>query len=402
MYDLVLSGNVVDPEEGIYTTNIGIKDGIIREVSSNTIKGKKELEFNEKQLIFPGFIDPHVHLRQPGWEYKEDFETGSQAAINGGVTTVGDMPNLPEPITTVERLENKMKLAKNSIIDILHFGGVSNNIENIKQLSERVPAFKIYTAASTGNLTLDGWKQIYSAVREISLTKKPITFHCEEQKIIDKDSKRPPEAEIIAIEKVMEICEKNKAKTNIAHISTKNSIKIINENRMKFDLTCEVTPHHLFFTKKDFERLGYLLKVNCPLREENDRNYLLESLRKGEIDMIATDHAPHTLDEKLSGDYAGMPGLDTYGNFILWLMIEKKIDPQILAKATSYNAAKYFGINKGKIEERCDADFVVLDKEGSTVIKNEDMKTKCKWSPFGGMTFPGKILHTIVRGKIVK
>ena len=415
---MVISGKVVDPIDGVYDADIGISKGIIQKISGNELKGEEEKRLNGSQLIFPGFIDPHVHMRCPGWDYKEDFVTGSRAAIHGGVTTVGDMPNLPQPIVTKERLLRKMQLASGATVDVLHLGGVNrDNLGDVKKIAPFVPAFKIYTAESTGKLTLDNWLRIDGVVKIISEVRKPITFHCEDQGIIDKSKaalegknypwkhcdERPIESEVRAVERVLAIVKRYKTTANIAHVSAKESLMLINENKSG-RLTCEVTPHHLYFTKQDMKRLGNMLKINCPLREEKDRKALIGGLKDGLIDMLATDHAPHTLDEKMSNNPpAGMPGLDTYGNFVLYLMINHGIKPQIIARFTSYNAARYFGLaDRGRIKKGFIANLTVLDKKGRTRIRKEDLKTKCRWSPFEGVTFPGSVAATIVRGKVYR
>lgn len=414
MHDLVISGKVVDPIDGMYSASIGISKGKIEKISNCGLEGKETLHLTSSQMLFPGFIDPHVHMRCPGWDYKEDFLSGSRAAIHGGVTAVGDMPNLPQPVVTKEWLLRKMQLASVAAVDVLHLGGVNkDNLSDAKKISPLVPAFKIYTAESTG-APANEWEQIEAATKLISRLKKPITFHCEDQGIINKAKKdlggksypwkhcdeRPKEAEIEAIKSVISLCRKYLTMANIAHISAKESLKIIGENR-DIGVMCEVTPHHLYFTKRDMKDLGSLLKINCPLREESDRKYLLNAVAKGRIDMLATDHAPHTLDEKKSANPpSGMPGLDTYGNFVLYLMINHGVKPQLLARLTSYSAARYFQlVDRGRIEKGFAASLTILDKKGRTKIRKEDLQTKCKWSPFEGVVFPGRVVATIVRGK---
>ncbi len=415
MFDISISGRIVDPVDEVYEATVLVRKNRIEKITEKDIKSKFHIQLSSSQMILPGFIDPHVHMREPGWEYKEDFLTGSRAALHGGVTTVGDMPNLPEPIVNKDRLVRKIKLAEKSLVDVLHLGGVGN-VSGIKDLSPFVPAFKIYTAKSTGELTLGSWGPVEEATRIISKLGKPITFHCEEQDIMDKAreelknknypwkhcDERPPESEITAIEKVLEICKKYRTTANIAHISTAESLGIISESRDELDLFCEATPHHLFFKKEDMEKLGSLLKINCPLRDEKDRKELVDGIRKEKIDMLATDHAPHTLEEKNSSNPpSGMPGLDTYGNFALWLMVEHKVKPQTIARVTSLNAANYLGIkDKARIKEKCIADLVVLDTKGKTKIENKSLYTKCGWSSFDGKTFPGRIVCTIKNGVI--
>ncbi len=407
-FDIVISGMAVDPVDGVYNATIWVKNGRIEKISGEEPESKKIIQLTSSQLIFPGFIDPHVHLREPGWEHKEDFLTGSKAALHGGVTTVGDMPNLPEPIVNKERLKRKKKLAKKSLIDILHFGGVGNDLSSIRALAPVVPAYKIYTAESTGELTLKNWQQIEEATRIISKLKKPITFHCEDQLVNDKAreelknksypwkhcDERPAESEISAIEKALSMSKNYNTKANIAHLSTKEGLDLVKEAGA---VNYEITPHHLFFTKHNMK--NSLLKVNPPLREEKDARALLREIRNGEC-MLATDHAPHTLQEKKANAPSGIPGLDTYGNFALWLMLEKKIKTKTIARITSYNAAKYLGLNDmARIKEDSAADFVILDTNGRTEITNENLHTKCKWSAFEGRTFPGKIICTIKAGK---
>ena len=411
MFDLAISGKIVDPIDGVYDANLMIIKSKIEKIRDKAMQAKHSIELASSQLIFPGFIDPHVHMREPGLEYKEDFLSGSKAALHGGVTTVADMPNLPEPIVNKERLLRKKQLANKSFMDILHLGGLGSPSE-IRELAPFVPAFKIYTAESNRTRPLT-WNEIEAATRLIAAEKKPITFHCEDQEINGKAKEklknksypekhcdeRPPESEITAVQNAASICRKFNAKANIAHISTAKSVKIVSVN--KDLMTCEVTPHHLFFRKEDMRKYGNLLKVNPPLRSESERSALLRALKKGRIDMLATDHAPHTMQEKLTAAPSGMPGLDTYSNFVLWLMVKQKLNPKTLARITSYNAADYLNIkNKGRIKENFIADLVVLDKNGKTRIENKSLYTKCGWSAFNGMTFPGKVVCTIKNGVI--
>lgn len=418
---LLITGNIVDPIEGVFEGSIAIEgERILRVTDKRTIPegAKEELIFPETCYIFPGFIDPHVHLREPGWEHKEDFYTGGLAALHGGVTTVADMPNLPVPITDASRTKAKIELAKKSLIDVLHMGGVGRDLSNIRELAQFVPAFKIYTAESTGELALESWQQIEEAVKLISATGKGISFHCENQEINDEAKERlesedyawkhcderPRESEITAVEHVISFCRKHGALANIAHMSTAESVRVVKESKDSMDIVCEAAPHHLFFTKKDMKSLGNLLKVNCPLRDEKDRLALLNGLKTGTVDMLATDHAPHTLKEKSSPKPpSGMPGLDTYGNFVLWLMHEHNFALKRVAEITSYNAARFLGLeDRGRIKENFLANITVLDTAGITTIRNEDMKTKCGWTPFDGLKFPGRIACTIYRGKILK
>ncbi|MBI2971044.1 MAG: dihydroorotase family protein [Candidatus Aenigmarchaeota archaeon] len=409
MHDLAISGRVVDPLDGVYEATVLVSKGTIEKIAEQG-KAKISIELASSQLLFPGFIDAHVHLREPGMEYKETFSTGANAALHGGVTTAGDMPNLPEPITTKERLLRKQQLAEKAAIDILHFGGVGS-LQDIRALAPHVPAFKIFTTESNWSRALT-WNEIEQSTRLIASLKKPITFHCEDQHINEQAKEtlkgkqyawkhcdeRPPESEISSVQKVAALCKKYNAAAHIAHISTADAVKIASES----GLTCEVTPHHLFFRKEDMRTLGNLLKVNPPLRSDAERRALLRALKKGRISTLATDHAPHTLQEKLSTGPSGMPGLDTYGNCVLWLMQEHNVQPELLARMTSHNAARYLNLkDRGRIKESFRADFAILDTQGTTVVRNKELYTKCGWSAFGGVEFPGRVINTIKNGVVL-
>lgn len=410
MYDIIVSGKIADPLDGVYEGTVAIKGKAIAAVSGKKMDAKKEIILDESCMIFPGFIDPHVHLREPGWEYKENFATGSAAAINGGVVAVADMPNLPEPITSRERLYRKAKLAEKALISVLHYGGIGSN-EDIKELSKIVPAFKIYAGETTGT-SAASWRRVEEAIKLISKSGKPISFHCEDHGIIERRKKeinpaeprahceiRSEEAEASAVENVIRLCKKHRAKGHIAHLSTGEALGMVAESEA---ITCEAAPHHLFFTKKDMR--DNFLKMNPPLRSARSRNALIKGVKNGRIAMMATDHAPHTAEEKRSSSApSGVPGLDTYGILASWLLLKHRVSPGTLARITSHNAARFLGIaDMGRIKEGFRASLTVLDRKGRTTINRNALKTKCGWSPYEGLAFPGKIRMTMVDGKIMK
>lgn len=381
IYDLVISGRIVDIN-GVYESNIGIINGKIKRMTDSKIEGKKSIALNNSSLIFPGFIDCHVHLREDAskqWTYKEDFFTGSKAAIHGGVTTVADMPNTPEPAISRERILEKIELAKKSPIQILFYGGVtSENLLELKEMVSLVCGYKIYFVETTGHLILERNK-LESAVKIISETKKPVVFHCYPEDLGT----------------ILKTCKKYGAKTHIAHVSRKDEVRIIKKYKNKMQLTCETCPHYLFFTQKD------LKMVKPPLGSEEDRIAIMNALKKGTIDMLSSDHAPHTIKDKKNGA-SGFPGLDTYGNIVSWLLLNQKFKPETMARTTSYNPAKFLGlVDRGRIKEGLLANLTVLDTKGNTKIRNMNLQTKCEWSPFNGMALAGKILYTIYRGNTI-
>ncbi len=182
---MILNGRIVDPLDGVFEGSIVIEGEKIAKVKSEFSNAPDALQLPETCYIFPGFIDPHVHLREPGWEHKEDFYTGSLAAVHGGVTAVADMPNLPSPVTNLQTLKKKMELAGKAKIDVFHMGGVGKDISKINEIADLIPAYKIYTAESTGELTIGSWEQIERAIEIITGLGKPISFHCESQDIND-------------------------------------------------------------------------------------------------------------------------------------------------------------------------------------------------------------------------
>jgi dihydroorotase len=273
----------------------------------------------------------------------------------------------------------KINLSKDALIDILFYGGVLGNLDKLKAMSTLVCGYKIYAEETTGSMTI-GLDEIEKALRIISDTDKPVVFHAGEN-----------------LKEILDICENYDVRVHIAHVSSISEINIIEKYKKKMQLTCEATPHHLFFSEKDKEKLGYLSTVNPPRMPEKDRAAVMDALKTGTIDMLATDHAPHTLEDKAKGA-SGFPQLDTYGPFVSWL-IEKCFSLQRISKITSFNAANLLKINN--IARICNthlANLTVLDMQAEKVDK---LYTKCGWSPFDGMKLKGWPVKTFVRGKLV-
>lgn len=412
MHDLVISGRIADVVDSVYNGSIGITGATIQKISEKPLDGKKIISLEDPCIIFPGFVDAHVHMREDAsgkWNYKEDFLTGSRAALHGGVTAVADMPNTPEPAITRERILEKKRLAEKALIDVLFYGGVGDEIEEIANL---IPAYKIYTEGTTGAFAVE-WRQVESAVKRIAAVNKPIIFHCGDNEINKKAELklkgmsyasmhcdlRPRESEIAGIEKSLGICARHSARPHITHVSTREGIELVKRYRKEIPVTCDVTPHHLFFTRDDME--NNFLKMNPPLRTRIDCKALLDALKNGDINFLASDHAPHTIEDKKAGA-AGVPHLDTYGNFILWLLA-KGFSEKRIAEIASYNAARFLGLSKhGRVAEGFAASLTVLDTSGETEIRNSNMQTKCGWTPFDGMKFPGRVLHTVCNGRLIQ
>ena len=278
LHDLIIEGKIVNPY-AIHDAQIAIDNGYITAIRNQGLNGERKIEAR-RCLIFPGFIDLHAHLREDSshkWDYKEDFKSGTAAALHGGITTVIDMPNTPLPGISTDRLIKKKELARTEgLIDILFYGGVSDsNINTIATMQKEVIAYKIYLAETTGGLYISD-DVLPKAIAAVEATAKPLVIHCEDQRVIEKmrerlkvnllahSELRPEEAELSAVKKVLAAAsgdiKTKKNKIDIAHVSVYRTLDLIGKR-----FHCEVTPHHLFFTKKDVQANAFL-KVNRSLK----------------------------------------------------------------------------------------------------------------------------------------
>ena len=425
LHELVVEGKIVNPE-GIHDAQISIDEGVITALKKQGLRGNRKIEA-PRGLIFPGFIDMHVHLREDGshlWDYKEDFASGTAAALHGGITTVVDMPNTPSPGITAARIREKRELARRKskdAIDILFYGAVAgSNLTELTEMQEEVVAYKIYLA-ETGELLIDEGT-LPKALKAVEATSKPVVIHCEDQRVIDKrkgelkanagsvkkqhelhSELRPSEAELSAVKHVLSSAVALRGvKVNIAHASVYDTVDLIRELK---NIHCEVTPHHLFFNRDDVAAKKSFLKTNPPLRTEENRRQLLTAFKEGRIDFLATDHAPHTKAEKAQDILdapAGVPHLDTYGNFVAWLIERCDIHPTLIARVCAYNPSLFLSLNdRGRIEEGKRANLTILDVQRHVKISRDHLYTKCGWSPFEGYEFPGAVRHTISNGVVM-
>tara|TARA_Y100000310_G_C20703481_1_gene832303 strand:- start:14104 stop:15330 length:1227 start_codon:yes stop_codon:yes gene_type:complete len=407
---MILEGTFVTHEKTFKTqVKFDSETGLIQEVGENI--GNADLTFDSNHKIFPGFIDIHVHCREDVSQtqsYKEDFVTASQAAIMGGVTGMMDMPNNPKPPIDDKSYYAKKELTKKGIIDILLYAGIG---PNTNPLSFKVP-YKAYMGPSVGDLFFDKDEKINNIIPKYK--DNFISFHCESADLLKEnenqpthEEKRPEVCEVNAITHAMKVCKENNIRMNVAHLSTKAGLlEVLRGKKEGQTVTSEVCHHHLYYTEdtKDKSTNPSFLQMNPPLRKEEDRKFLFEQLKLGNVDYLTTDHAPHTLKENKEG-ISGLPLLDTYGLFVTWLL-KQGINEQIIAKVCSYNPGKLFGEFRGEkfgeIKEGFIASFTILNLSKEHTVKQEDIKSKCAWSPFEGTTFPGSVVMTIVRGKHYK
>ncbi len=413
-HDLVVAGKVVSPVE-VREMEIGISDGKIAEVKRQGLAGTRVIKTG-RALIFPGFIDVHVHMREPGWEQKEDFRTGSEAAVHGGVTTVADMPNNPRPAIDPAVLREKARLAsKKALIDVRFYGGVVyKELDELQRISSLVVGYKLYLAKTTGNLTFPP-TELEKAFGLIARSGRPVSLHCEDQGIIDERTRelagekrpdvycdmRPPEAEAESVGRVVAALRTApRLRANVCHASTEEALSIVSAAMSRgAHLQCEAALHHLYFDRSEmFE--NPLLRTNPPLRPEKDRAALLEGLKDGRVSFLVTDHAPHLREEKISDGLSGVPGLDDYGHVVSWLIRKGEVDPTVVARVACSNPASFIGLgDRGQIEVGKRADFSILDIWSPEVVRAEDVRSKCGWSPYEGIEFPGRTRWTIRGGE---
>lgn len=400
--------------------NATLADGRIRDVlvDGETIADVDEhLETDgevidvDENLLLPGMIDVHVHFREPGASHKETWETGSRSAAAGGVTTVVDQPNTDPPTIDGFGYEMKERFATSSIVDYGINGGVTDEW-NPNTLFEQ-PIFalgEVFLADSTGEMGIDTalFECALERAREESI---PVTVHAEDETMFDESARqrsdaaawsdfRAAEAEIEAIERACGVAHDLDTRIHVAHTSTPEGVDVAREMGM----TCEATPHHLFLSREDLDSLGTRGRMNPPLRSESRRGRLFERLVDGTIDVVATDHAPHTREEKDASIWdapSGVPGVET----ALPLLVEAARDGPLgyerIRDVTATNPADIFDLSsKGKIEPGRDADLVCFDLEDGRSIRAADLHSKCDWSPFEGRdgVFPA---WTMLRGTIV-
>lgn len=404
---LTIEGNIVKlniTERG--RVEIG-DDGLILSVGKET--GAADLVLKD-ELIFPGFVDLHVHAREcvdHSQDYKEDFISAGQAAINGGVAAFAEMPNNPLPPIDDVSYEEKNQLAKKCAVDVVLYAGTT---PNTKPLPSKVP-YKVYIGKSVGNLFFDSFDELNKFLE--NYRGQNVSFHCEDPNILRQninmpshEQKRPEAAEISAVDFALKMIEKYSIIGKICHCSTAEGMqKIVSAKKRGVKATMEVTPHHLYFDETMMTKENHnFFQVNPPIRQtKENRLALITALKNGDIDYLATDHAPHTAEEKEKG-MSGLTHLDTYGPFVSWLMAEHGFTPQDIARVCSFNPGQFMNefidLKFGKIEQGHVGSLSIMDINRPIAIAKSMLKTKAGWSPFEGIIFPGSIVKTIIRGKV--
>lgn len=369
--------------------DILIENGSIVKIDSCIESDDSDVVDAKENLVIPGLVDVHTHMRDPGLNHKEDFTTGSKACAKGGITTFIDMPNTVPAVISSEILQEKIEYAKGkSYVDYgFNFGGSRNdNSSEIDSVVDKVASTKIFLNMSTGDMLITEDKTI----ENIFSKSKIVSVHAEEE----------------MVKKAIDLCKKYDKELYLCHLSKASEVEMVKKAKSEgVKVYAEVTPHHLFLNVDDVnknEENKMLLRMKPELKTKEDNKALWEGLASGVIDCVGTDHAPHTIEEKLAKVTFGIPGVENSLEMMLVGVKENKISLERMIDAMSTKPANIFKIkNKGKIEVGYDGDLVIVDLGDTSKIDDENIVSKCGWTPYKGLNRGGKVLITILRGKVV-
>ena len=375
----------------------------------------------EGLFLIPGLIDDQVHFREPGLTHKAEIFTESMAAVAGGVTTYMEMPNTIPNATTIHELEKKYDIAKRKSFANYSFylGATNNNMHELNKLDKKkVCGLKIFMGSSTGNMLVDNEKALNEIFKNSEVI---ITTHCEDEITVQENLRKAVEryGENIPIEehpkirsreacyksssRAIELAKEHGSRLHVLHISTKEEIELFeNIPLSEKKITSEACLHHLWFTDEDYQDLGSLIKWNPAVKSNEDRDAIIDAIKNNFIDVIATDHAPHTIEEK-SNNYLNAPSGGPLIQFSLPLLLEMSLKGKIkieeIVQKTSHNLAELFQIkDRGYIKEGYFADLVLFDLNSKTDVSGESIYSKCGWSPLKNETFNSRVIHTFVSG----
>ncbi|MEZ5315135.1 MAG: dihydroorotase family protein [Chlamydiales bacterium] len=365
----------------------------------------------------PALIDPHVHFRVPGEEYKEDWITGAIAAIHGGITTVCDMPNNSPPCTTIAALKEKKKLIDRQLqsIDIplsygLYFGADKEHFHEVSEASHHCVALKIFMGCSTGGLVIDTDQALNEAFRTAASVGMLVAVHAEDESLLARKREefknathpathsqmRPKEAAILATSKAIQLARKYGVSLYILHMSTKEEVELVRKAKAEgLPIYCEATTHHLFLSEEDYFNFGTFVQVNPPLRSKADQEALWEGILDGTIDTIGTDHAPHTIADKqrpFPMAPSGIPGLETLLPLMLDAVYHGRLTLEKMIELTHTNPRKIFNL---PVKD----DVVLVDLNREITVTDELIKSKCGWTPYRERTLRGWPKYVMISGK---
>ena len=417
-FDLLIAGGTVVNHDGEGVRDLGIAGGRIAAIGNLGNAKAAEIVDAKGLHILPGVIDSQVHFREPGLEHKEDLETGSRAAIAGGVTAVFEMPNTKPLTTSAATLADKVQRARNRMFcDFAFFvGGTRENVASIPELErlEGSAGIKVFMGSSTGDLLVDDEATLDAIIAKLS---RRASFHAEDEARLkarmglrrkgDPSSHpewRDPEAALIATKRLVGLAEKHSKRVHVLHVSTADEMAFLADH--KNFASVEVTPQHLTLESPEcYERLGAYAQMNPPVRDARHRAAIWAALRNGVVDVLGSDHAPHTREEKdhvYPDTYSGMTGVQTLVPVMLDHVNAGRLTLQRFVDLTSHGPQRLFGIKgKGRIAAGYDADLTIVDLKRRQRIENRWIESRCGWTPYDGVTVTGWPVGTYVRGRRV-
>ena len=423
MFDLILKNGTLVNEGKIFESDIAIKGNRIEKIAASIdAESKNVIDINGKYVI-PGLIDDQVHFREPGLTHKGEIATESRAGLAGGVTSFFEMPNVNPTTTTNENLTKKFQLASTKSVSnySFHLGASNTNIEEIKKADiHQAAALKVFMGASTGDMLVDDLDALDDIFNYSPLI---VVTHCEDQKTVERNEQlfyekygdevspehhhliRDVECCYLSSSLAVNLAKKYDADLHVFHLTTEKEMEhfSVGEADQK-KITAEVCVHHMFFNDSYYAELGNQIKCNPSIKQESDRQALIKALLENKIDIIATDHAPHTWQEK-SKPYpeapAGLPLVQHGLQILMDFYHEGILSLETIVEKTSHNVAKRFQIkNRGFIREGYFADLAILDHNKPYEVSKENILYKCGWSPFEGHSFKSSIYMTIINGNV--
>ena len=417
MLDLIIKNGSCFIDGKLQKKDIGIRNGKISVIDDLIDETSKELLKADKLIVLPGCIDTQVHFREPGSTDTEDLNSGSKAAVVGGITSVFEMPNTNPPTANEEEFQKKLDLAKDRMFCnyAFYFGATPSNQSELSKLKnlEGCCGVKLFAGSSTGNLLVHKEEDIEKVFEH---TSKVVSVHSEDEDILNQRKKlrekgnvlthpvwRNEETAMSSTRRIVKIAKRLNKKAHILHVTTKEEVDFLSQH--KGNITFEITPQHLTLYSPDcYQKLGTYAQMNPPIRDKSHYDRLWFAVRNNFNDTIGSDHAPH-LKENKEKEYpnspSGMPGVQTLLPVMLNHVNEEKLSLKQFVDFVCENPVKIFGIkNKGFIKEGFDADLTIVDMNKKHTVKNQEIESKCKWSPFNGMEFKGKPVLTVINGQI--
>ena len=416
MLDLIIKNGTCYIDDNLEKLDLGIQNGKISHIGNlKEEKSKNTIDVTNK-IVLPGLMDTQVHFREPGSVDAEDLHSGSRAAIVGGITSVFEMPNTNPPTTNFEEFQKKINIGKRMYCNhAFYFGATAENYQLLEKLKDLdgCCGIKLFAGSSTGNLLVDKEDDIEKVFKHAS---KVVAVHSEDEEILKLRKKliekgnvkthpvwRNEEVAISSTRKIVKIAKRLNKKAHILHVTTKEEVDFLSQN--KGNITFEITPQHLTIYAPDcYDNLGSYAQMNPPIRDKSHYDRLWYAVRNNYNDTIGSDHAPHlkiNKEKPYPNSPSGMPGVQTILPVMFNHMNNGKINLNQIVNFLCKNPVKIFGIkNKGYIKKDFDADLTIVDLKKEIEIKNENIESKCGWSPFNGYKFKGVPIYTIIGGDI--